>query len=408
MCAFLGLGGLVAGATGPLLSNYVPLLVEDLLGERRTAIGAIMAIDNVLLLLLVPWAGALSDRAVARGSGRRPLVVAGFALAAAGTALLPAAWSMGIAGLVAAIVVLHTGLNVQRSPFQALVADLVPSRDRPLAIGSMTFQMCAGAIVFLILGNMLGMQPAFFLAAGTVLGVAIVYAIWLREPAAAVTEAREVSFELLLGAARSVLRGDVPGMRAVVVAALFLQLTFQSFTTWFALHGTERFGVSDDRVTAGFIAWALGGVLGAIPAGMIGVRIGRRNALLLGFGLMAAALLALDQVRTLGQAVPLLVLASASWALPTVNAFPLFVEGVPRDRRGTLTAAFLLCVALGGALGDPMNGRVFDLLGSYRALFVMMAAYTALAFAAVLAVPRGTGEAVTGEKTVKISKTGGQ
>ncbi len=123
---------------------------------------------------------------------------------------------------------------------------------------------------------------------------------------------------------------------------------------------------------------------------------------------MGAALLALDRVNTLGQAVPLLVLASASWALPTVNAFPLFVEGVPRDRRGTLTAAFLLCAALGGALGDPMNGRLFDLFGNYRALFVMMAGYTALAFAAVLAVPPGAGEAATGENTVKISKTGVQ
>jgi MFS family permease len=121
---------------------------------------------------------------------------------------------------------------------------------------------------------------------------------------------------------------------------------------------------------------------------------------------MGAALLALDRVNTLGQAVPLLVLASASWALPTVNAFPLFVEGVSRDRRGTLTAAFLLCAALGGALGDPMNGRLFDLFGSYRALFVMMAAYTSLAFAAVLAVPPGAGEAASGEKAVKTSKTG--
>ena len=73
----LGLGGLVAGATGPLLSNFVPLLIENALGDNRTAIGAVMAIDNVLLLLLVPWAGAVSDRASAHGGGRSPIVVAG-------------------------------------------------------------------------------------------------------------------------------------------------------------------------------------------------------------------------------------------------------------------------------------------------------------------------------------------
>ena len=73
----VGLGGLFAGVTGPLLSTFVPPLVRDALGDHRTAIGAVMAIDNVLLLLLVPWAGAASDRASARGRGRLPIVLCG-------------------------------------------------------------------------------------------------------------------------------------------------------------------------------------------------------------------------------------------------------------------------------------------------------------------------------------------
>jgi len=52
-------------------------------------------------------------------------------------------------------------------------------------------------------------------------------------------------------------------------------------------------------------------------------------------------------------------------------------------------------MALGGAIGDPMNGRLFDLLSSYRALFLVMACYTVLALVAVLFVPRGVGEADT-------------
>src|SRR6187397_1258187 len=79
-CAVVGLGGLFAGITGPLLSAFVPLLVQAAIGERRSAIGAVMTIDNVLLLLLVPWAGAASDRASALGKGRLPLVLTGFAL----------------------------------------------------------------------------------------------------------------------------------------------------------------------------------------------------------------------------------------------------------------------------------------------------------------------------------------
>ncbi|HLG54088.1 MAG TPA: MFS transporter [Vicinamibacterales bacterium] len=209
------------------------------------------------------------------------------------------------------------------------------------------------------------------------------------------SHAAEATFRSLFDAGWSAVRGELPGMRAIFLASLLLQLTLQTFTTWFSLHGTERFGLRPEDVTIGMIAWAVGGVIGALPAGFIGVRIGRRNAMLLGFALMAVSLLALNGVTSIAQATPLLALASASWTLPTVNAFPLFVEPVPRERRGVLAALFLLCMALGGAIGDPLNGGLFDLVGSYQPLFLFMAGYTALAFMAVLFVPRGTGEADT-------------
>src|SRR5688572_17518270 len=130
LCMLVGLGGLFYGVTGPLLSNFVPLLVRDALGDQRTLIGVVMAIDNVLLLLLVPWAGAASDRASARGLSRLPIALAGLVLAAAGMALFPSSARLGVVGVIAAMIVLYSGINVFRSPFQALVADLIPSRDR--------------------------------------------------------------------------------------------------------------------------------------------------------------------------------------------------------------------------------------------------------------------------------------
>lgn len=398
VCLLLGLGGLFSGVTGPLLSNFVPILIRDGLGDARTAIGGIMAIDNVLLLVLVPLAGIASDRSSSRGRGRLPLVLCGFLLAAAGMALFPFAAAFGIVGLVGAMIVLYTGINVQRSPFQALLADGVPSAYRSLATGSFTFQMCVGAIVFLMFGRLLGMRPAFLIAAGTVIAIAGTLAIWIREPAVSPTHASEATFGTLASALWSALRGDVPGLRAIFIASLLLQLTFQTFTTWFSLHGTERFGVSAEDVSIGMIAWAIGGAIGALPAGFIGVRAGRRNAMLIGFAMMALSLLALDRVSSLGVATALLAVASACWTLPTVNAYPLFVEPIPRERRGVLAALFLLSMALGGAIGDPLNGGLFDLFGGYRSLFLLMTTYTALAFVAVLLLPRGAGEADSGAR----------
>ena len=392
-CAIIGLGGLFAGVTGPLLSNFVPLLVRQALGDHRTLIGLVMAIDNVLLLLLVPWAGAASDRAAGRGAGRLPIVLGGFVLAAAGMALFPFSVSFGIAGVIAAIVVLYGGINIQRSPVQALIADLVPSRYRSFATGSVTFQMCVGAVVFLMLGRILGMRTAFLVGSITVLAIAATFRVALREPVASpravdagtaeTVETVETTFRSLGGAVWTALSGELPGMRAVFAATFLVQLTFQTFTTWFSLHGTERFGVRPEDVTIGFIAWAMGGVFGALPAGVVGVRIGRRNAMLLGLAVMTVALVALHFVTSFTVVAALLALVSAAWTFPTVNAYPLFVEPVPPARRGVLAALFLLSMALGGAIGDPLNGSLFDLFSSYRPMFLMMAVYSALAFLVV-------------------------
>jgi MFS family permease len=177
------------------------------------------------------------------------------------------------------------------------------------------------------------------------------------------------------------------------LASFLLQLTFQTFTTWYALYAMDRFSVGAEDASIGFVAWALGGVLGALPAGFIGLRLGRRNTMMLGFALMTASLMLLDRVAAGVLAVPLIALASAIWTLPTANAYPLFVEPIPRQHRGMLTALFLLSMALGGAIGDPLNGSLFDYFGSYRSLFLTMAGYTALAFVAVLFIPRRVGEA---------------
>jgi hypothetical protein len=61
-----------------------------------------------------------------------------------------------------------------------------------------------------------------------------------------------------------------------------------------------------------------------------------------------------------------------------------------------LSALFLLSMALGGGIGDPLNGALFDLARGYRPLFLLMTVYAVMAFVVVLFVPRGAGEADTG------------
>src|SRR6185436_558669 len=98
------------------------------------------------------------------------------------------------------------------------------------------------------------------------------FALGLREPASTQSQSVDVTFRSLAEAAWSTVRGVTPGMRPIFLSVLLVQLTFQTFATWYALHCVERFGVRPQDATIGFIAWAIGGVIGALPAGFIGVR----------------------------------------------------------------------------------------------------------------------------------------
>jgi MFS family permease len=209
MCALLGLGGLFFGVTGPLLSNFIPPMVQDVIGEERTLIGVVLALDNLILFLLVPWSGVLSDHFRARGRGRLPIILAGLVLAAVGMVVLPSSPALGLVGLLGAMVVLYGGINLMRAPFHALVADLVPSRWRSLATGSVTFQMCAGAIAFLMLGRFFGMRPAFLIAGASVLGIALAFLLGVREQPEGRAEweaAEQTTFRALFGALGTVVR----------------------------------------------------------------------------------------------------------------------------------------------------------------------------------------------------------
>jgi MFS family permease len=396
LCVFLGLGGLAVGAIGPLYSTFVPPMVNRVV-TNDVVVGLVLAIDNALLFLLVPWMGAVSDRRAASGRDRRPLIVGGLVVAAAGMAMLRVAPGFGLAGLLAAIVTLNAGQFVQRAPFQAVVADLVPSRHRSLATGSITGFMCLGAIAFLGLASVSGSPGvAFLAAAATLLVVALAFATWLREPLIHPASAAESSFALIRAAFGEVVAGTIPGMRAAFLALLFVHLSFQTFSSWFTLHAAQRFGITPAEAAVGFIVWAIGGLAGSVPAGMIGARFGRRTTLLAGLAGMVLALIAVDRVVTMAAALPLIFAASVCWSLPTVNAFPLLVEPVVRARRGVLSALFFLCMALGGLIGDPLNGALFESAGHRRFLFLAMAAYTLAAFLAVLLIPKGAGEADTG------------
>jgi Na+/melibiose symporter-like transporter len=393
----LGAGMFVVGSVSPLYDTYVPPLLQRHLGSSAW-VGAAMGIDNALALLLVPVIGALSDATHTRLGRRLPFVLLTLPIAAVALAAIPRVEPFGIAALLSAIVVLNVALATWRAPFYALLAELVPSRHRSKTGGMFGVAMCLGAMLVLGTARSLSARsPAlpFMLAAALVGAVWLLHALWLREPRHGVPDAptpAPVAPFRSLREAFGAANGLAPRF---FLACLFFQMAFQSFSSWFTLHGSERFHTTVADVSLGFIAVAISTLIGSLPAGWLGARYGRRRMSLAGIAGMAIACVVMHFVPTLGAAVAVLAVFGFCWSFPVANLTPMALELGSVARAGSLAGAFLLVQSLAGVVGPAIVGSSFDFAGSKRMLFVLLALFLAAAFALMATLRGGFGEATT-------------
>jgi len=395
----LGAGSFIIGAVSPLYDSYVPPLLQRHLNSSAS-IGAAMGIDNVLALLLVPLAGALSDGTHSRLGRRVPWLLWALPVTAVAIAAIPFAERYGLVTLLLAMIVLDIALALWRAPFSALLAELVPSVHRSKTEGVMGVTMCLGAM--LILGSARSLSARheglpFVFAAGLVAIVWVLYAAILREPPHDAQVQPSAIDRATISPLRSLRDAFSAGNGAArfFAACLLFQMAFQSFSSWFTLHGSERFHTSVANASLGFIAVAVSTLVGSVPAGWLGARYGRRRMSLVGIAGMAIACIALHFVPTLPAAVAVLFVFGVSWSFPVANLIPMALELGTAARAGSLAGAFLLVQSAAGVIGPSLAGVWFDITGSRRALFVLLALFLVGAFALLRTLRPGFGEAST-------------
>jgi len=187
-----------------------------------------------------------------------------------------------------------------------------------------------------------------------------------------------------VGSATVPLRRVLVLVSAIVLLDVLFYSAIAPLLPWYAanLHLTK----SQAGLLSG--SYALGTLLGSLPAGWVAAHRGTRPTLLLGLALMAASSIAFG----VGTSFPVLVAArlvqgvagAAAWAA----ALAWLVEIAPRERRGQLIGT-TLGVGIAGAMGGPLLGAVAEELGP-RLVFPVVAVVAAgLGVAVVLTVTHG-------------------
>lgn len=394
--ALVSLGSFALAPVQSLYDAYMPKFLTQFIASSLL-IGLVMALDNVVGILFFPLFGALSDRTRSRWGRRRPFILIGMPLTALGMMALPFGRQLGILPLVLASLMMNFSSTICRPALLAIIPDVTPSRSRPLACGIVLALIGVGNIVSLLAGQRLyAVEPgAPFLFSGSVILVVCLLFLWfLREPAApqALTGAAETP-QQLWAALKAVATSPDRATLCLFSAVLCSYMSMLSVTSWFTIYGEERFGLPITSVSWGLIVFALMVIICAIPAGYLGMRVGRRRTVLWGVAINLVSLLSLFAA----QALPLALIGMGGFGmglmLVLTNIYPMALEICPPNQAGTYTGLYYMCQHAAGILGPPLLGLIFDLAGTRRPLFLIVALFSGTSMILLLHVRTGSTEA---------------
>ncbi len=380
----LGLGFFAISAVWPMYNSYMPLFYGHFIGSL-SAVGAIMGIDNVLGLTMQPYFGALSDQTRTRFGRRIPFLLVGMPLAAVLLGLLPYTRDIGLLPLLLSTIVMNVMMAVFRSPTVALMPDVVPAHLRSQANGIINFMGGLGAIVSILVGSKLYERDPhlpFVFVGGMMLVVAVIFLLWIREPAES-AETVEETPAALKEAFVSLFRIRDPQVLLLMAAIFLWTFAEQGLETWFTTYGTRVLGLSAGDASGKLRFFLVSFVFLTLPVGFLSGWVGRRRAMSLGAVLLAVGVGLIGFVPAL--LLPALVTAGAGWALVIVNAYPAMVQLAGPAQVGTFTGMYYVAGPLAAAISPTVFGSVVDILG-WPAAFGMAVVAFLLAAVTVLRV----------------------
>ncbi len=386
----------------PIFNNYVPLILAER-GVAPALIGFILTWDNYFNIFVQPVAGALSDRTRTRWGRRIPWLMVGAPLAAAAYVAIP--WSPTVGLMMLVIGLANFALALFRAPTIALLGDLFRPEERSQANGVINFMGGVGAILAFLVGGWLyetvnasyGQRlaeaaPFAFGAFMLLLAVAVVV-IWIREPEAPAAAGEErASLTDIWQALRKGQGGWKPGFWKLMTALVAWFWAYSILEAWLSSFGKFTLGLSPGKIAMYTAVLPLAFVATAIPAGIIGGRLGRRRTILLGLLLLIPLLFLGMGVGNAVQLMGLLALLGFAWALVNVNSLPLVYDFGPPERIGLLTGLYYIASNLALVLGPAFMGLLLErmLVGRYEAIFPVAGVGMLAAALFILALPEPT------------------
>ena len=164
----------------------------------------------------------------------------------------------------------------------------------------------------------------------------------------------------------------------LVSATVLLESTFFAVLAPLLPYYEDEFGLSTSALGALSAIYAAGGLAGAIPSGLLAVRVGVKPTVLGGLGIIVATSVAFGLADTAWVLYAARFGQGVGSALAWTGGLAWLMAAAPRERRGELIG-IAMGAAVAGALFGPVLGGVASLTGPAPAFAAVAAVGIALA-----------------------------
>lgn len=398
----VGLAFLSISAFWQMYDSIVPLILQNTFHLNESIIGAIMAIDNVLAVFLLPIIGTLSDKVNTPLGKRTPFIIGGTAAAVCLMMLLPYADAHRMLWLfVAALGLTLLAMASYRSPAVALMPDLTPKPLRSAANAVINLMGAVGGVYSLLLIRFLvpkGENPSYLavftgVAALMVIAVIVLVAtIREKKLAAQIAQAYpdEETSSVAASSASGALAPEVMRSLRFILASILLWFTaYNAVTTAFSRYAVTVWKMEGGGFASCLMVATVAAILSYIPVGAVSARIGRKKTIMLGLCAMLISYSAVFFYPTYNVTANFFfALIGAGWAAVGVNSLPMVVEMSRGSEIGKYTGLYYTFSMTAQIFTPVLSGLLLQYV-SYNTLFPYAIFFTVCAIATMSQVRHG-------------------
>lgn len=400
---FIGLAFLSISGFWQMYDSIIPLMLQNTFHLGETVTGALMAMDNVLAIFLLPLFGTLSDKADTKIGKRMPFIVGGTLLAVTFLLLLSAAdRKQSLVMFLSILFLLLLSMGLYRSPAVALMPDLTPNRLRSKANAVINLMGAVGGVYALLMIKLLvgaGERPDYlplFISIGGLMLVAVAVLFATVKEKRIAEEIKKQGAESGEGKEdrvvpqKTAMPKEVKRSMIFLLISIFLWFTaYNAVTTAFSRYTRVVWHMEGGSFADCLMVATVAAICSYIPIGNIASRVGRKKTILAGIALMSLCYFAAVFV---GAYHPLINIAFAAigvgWAAINVNSYPMIVEMSKGCDIGKFTGTYYTFSMAAQIFTPVLSGFLLENV-SYRTLFPYAFLFSMLAFVTMIQVHHG-------------------